>query len=53
MKVEVLKVFFDNNGLHKVGEIVEVENLNADLMKPIEAEKKEVAPKATKKTTKK
>lgn len=52
MKVEVLKVFFDNNGLHRVGEIVEVENINENLMKPIEAEKKTVAPKATKKTTK-
>jgi len=40
MKVEVLRVFFDNNGLHKVGEIAEVENFDENLMKPIkEAEK--------------
>lgn len=45
MKVEVIKVFFDNSGLHKIGDIVEVENFNENLMKPIkEAEK--VAKKA-------
>lgn len=52
MKVEVLKVFFDNNGLHRVGDIVEVENLNENLMKPIKTEIKEPV-KAPKKTTKK
>lgn len=41
MKVKAIKVFFDNNGLHKVGDIVEVESLDENLMKPIkESEKK-------------
>lgn len=39
MKVEVLRVFFDNNGLHRVGDIVEVENFDKNLMKPIKEEK--------------
>ena len=48
MKVEVLRVFYDNNGLHEVGEIVEVDKLDENLMKPIKEEKVVV-----KKTTKK
>lgn len=45
MKVEVIRVFFDDNGLHRKGDIVEVEKLDENLMKPIkEAEK--VAKKA-------
>jgi len=47
MKVEVLRVFFDNNGLHKVGEVIEVENLDENLMKPIKE-----ATKVVKKPTK-
>lgn len=39
MKVEAIKVFFDNNGLHRVGDIVEVENFDANLMKSIKPEK--------------
>lgn len=39
MKVEVIKVFFDNNGLHRVGDIVEVEKLDERIMKPIKTEK--------------
>lgn len=42
MKVEVLRVFFDNNGLHRVGDIVEVEKLDENLMKPIKEEEKVV-----------
>ena len=42
MKVEVLRVFFDNNGLHKVGEIAEVENFDANLMKAIKEPEKVV-----------
>lgn len=45
MKVEVKRVFFDNNGLHRVGDIVEVEKLDENLMKPVEEEKKKVAKK--------
>ena len=40
MKVEVKKVFFDNNGLHRVGEIVEVEKVDENLMKPIKETEK-------------
>lgn len=40
MKVEVIKVFFDNNGLHRVGDIVDVENLDLNLMKPLKTEEK-------------
>lgn len=47
MKVEVLRAFFDNNGLHKIGEIVEVEKVDENLMKPIKD-----AEKVVKKTTK-
>lgn len=32
MKVKVKRVFFDDNGLHKVGEVVEVSAFDADLM---------------------
>lgn len=48
MKVEVTRVFFDNNGLHKVGEIVEVENFDANLMKAIkENDEFSIKPKKT------
>lgn len=46
MKVIVKTVFFDNNGVHKVGEIVEVENFDERRMELVEKEEK-------KKTTKK
>lgn len=48
MKVEVLRVFFDNNGLHRVGEIVEVENFDENLMKPIKEPEKVVKKAPTK-----
>lgn len=35
MKGKVIKVFFDNNGIHKIGEIVEVENFDERLVEPI------------------
>lgn len=47
MKVEVLRAFFDNNGLHTVGEIVEVESFDENLMKPIK-ESEKVVKKPTK-----
>ena len=52
MKVEVIRVFFDNNGLHRVGEIVEVENFDENLMKPIK-ENTETIEKVEKKPTRK
>lgn len=36
MKVKVKRVFFDDNGLHKVGEVVEVSAFDADLMEDAE-----------------
>lgn len=36
MKVEVLKVFYDNNGLHKVGDITDVDFFNSEMMKKVE-----------------
>lgn len=48
MKVEVLRVFFDNNGLHKVGEIVEVDKLDEKLMKPIKEDTEKVVKKPLK-----
>lgn len=50
MKVEVLRAFFDNNGLHKIGDIVEVEKLDINLMKPIEEAEKPVKKVIRKKT---
>lgn len=47
MKVTIKKVFFDEKGLHRVGDIEEVDKFNPDLMEKIEDEEK---PK--KKTTK-
>lgn len=35
MKVEVIRPFFDDNGIHKVGEIIDVEQLDEKIMKPI------------------
>lgn len=35
MKVEVIRPFFDDNGIHKIGEIMDVEQLDEKLMKPI------------------
>lgn len=53
MKVEVKRVFFDDNGLHRVGEIVEVKKFDDNLMKAIEEPgKTEKAEKVVKKPTK-
>lgn len=50
MKVEVTKVFFDGNGLHKKGDIIEVAKFQSDRMKLIETKTVEV--KEVKKETK-
>jgi len=50
MKVTATVPFFDNTGLHKVGEVVEVETFDERRMMKVETEKAEKAPK---KTTKK
>lgn len=47
MKVKVKVPFFDDNGLHKVGDIVEVKTFDERRMEKVEAEKTE------KKTTRK
>lgn len=39
MKVTIKKVFFDEKGLHRIGEIEEVDKFNPDLMEKIEEEK--------------
>lgn len=39
MKVKVKRVFFDDNGLHKVGEVVEVSEFNSELMETVEEAK--------------
>lgn len=49
MKVVVKTVFFDNNGVHKVGEVIDVEVFDERRMEQV-AEKEE---KTTKKTSKK
>lgn len=35
MKVEVTRVFYDEKGIHRKGDILEVENVDSRLMKPI------------------
>lgn len=39
MKVTITKVFFDNGGLHRIGDIIETDNYNPDLMEEIKEEK--------------
>lgn len=46
MKAIVKVVFFDNNGVHKVGEVVDVEKIDERRMTPVEE-------KPVKKATKK
>lgn len=60
MKVKVKSPFFDNNGLHKRGEILDVENVDLVTMEPLvdeekeeKSEKVEKAVKTVKKTTRK
>lgn len=48
MKVIVKRPFFDNNGLHKVDEVVDVEVFDANLMEVIEEEKKPIIKKGKK-----
>lgn len=48
MKVTVKRVFFDDNGLHRKGEIIEVEKINEDLMEAIPEKKPEKRTKETK-----
>ena len=52
MKVKVKAPFFDANGIHKVGEIVDVKEFRPELMELVE-EKKEKVEKAVAKTPKK
>ena len=52
MKIKVKAPFFDENGIHKVGEIVEVTNFRPEYMELVE-EKKEKVEKAVAKTPKK
>lgn len=40
MKVTVKRVFFDNTGLHRKGEIADVEKFDANLMEAIADEPK-------------
>jgi len=48
MKVTVKRVFFDDNGLHKVGEIAEVEQFDEELMELVVDKKPEKKAKETK-----
>lgn len=52
MKVKVKAPFFDENGIHKRGEIVEVTNFRPEYMELVE-EKKEKVEKAIKTDAKK
>lgn len=52
MKIKVKAPFFDENGIHKVGEIVEVKNFRPEYMELVE-EKNEKVEKAVAKTPKK
>lgn len=52
MKIKVKAPFFDENGIHKVGEIVEVANFRPEYMELVE-DKKEKVEKAVAKTPKK
>lgn len=47
MKVKVIKVFYDNTGLHRIGDVIETATLNPELM--VEVEERKEAKKATKK----
>lgn len=43
MKVTITKVFFDDNGLHRIGDVIEVENFNPELMEKVEEKPKKKA----------
>ncbi len=46
MKVKVIRVFYDNNGLHRVGDVIETTALNPELMVQVEERKEAVTKKA-------
>lgn len=48
MKVTVKRVFFDENGLHRVGDVVEVKNFDANLMTEVVEKKPEKKTKESK-----
>lgn len=48
MKVTVKRVFFDDNGLHNVGDVVEVEKFDDELMELVIEKKPEKKAKETK-----
>ena len=51
MKIKVIAPFFDENGIHKKGEICEVKSFNPQYMEPaVEEKKEEKVEKAVKKT---
>lgn len=50
MKVKVIRVFYDNNGLHRPGDIIETTALDPVLMEEVE-ERKEAVKKTAKKKT--
>lgn len=52
MKAKVKRPYFDAKGLHKIGEVVDVEKLSP-LVEAIDEPVKETKPKTTRKTTKK
>lgn len=39
MKVTVKRVFFDDKGLHRIGDVIETDSLNPDLMDEFKEEK--------------
>lgn len=49
MKVKVKAPFFDENGIHKKGEVCEVTNFRPEYMELVEEKKKEKVEKAVKK----
>lgn len=49
MKIKVKAPFFDERGIHKVGEIVEVKNFRPEYMELVEEKKTEKVEKAVKK----
>lgn len=55
MKAQVIRAYYDNHGLHRVGEIVEVGDVRklASLVKPLEVEAETTEEKPKKKPTKK
>lgn len=44
MKIKVKAPFFDENGIHKIGEICEVSRFNPERMEPVEEKEKAEKP---------